>query len=151
MLPGRPVSIPVQRRIALIALFAMLFSALSPAMAAALFADRPEILRHMLALPAPAPVEAVAHDDGCPHEAAPSAQHGQSTHDAPDGSDHAKHGIFCSLCLTASSVVTLAAATGVVWIAFAAGSDLLPVRDYQAPPPVFFNVRNPRGPPFVLR
>jgi len=148
---SRSVSISVQKRIALVALFAMLFSAVSPAMAAVLFADRPEILSHMLALPAPAPVVADAHDDGCPHEAAQSAHHGQSNRDSSDSTEHAAHGIFCSLCLTASSVVTLlsgAAAPGAVPVA---NSDALAVSEYQSPPTVFYNVRHPRGPPAVLR
>jgi hypothetical protein len=106
-----------------IALAAMLFGAVSPALAAALFPHRPDILARMLAIPAAAtqgvPQEAAAgEDDGCPHESAADAAHGQShtAHhgspgpESPDDSEHAAHGIFCSFCLTANSVVTLLSA-----------------------------------------
>ena len=106
-----------------IALAAMLFGAVSPALAAALFPHRPDILGRMLAIPAAsaaaahgAPQETAAGgDDGCPHESAaarseePShlVHHGSSGSESHDDSEHAAHGIFCSFCLTANSVVTL--------------------------------------------
>ena len=145
------MSISAQKRTACIALLAMLFGAVSPAMAALLFADRPQMLRRMLALPAPVAAEARAVDDGCPHEAAQGAHHGPSNHDSTDGADHAAHGIFCSLCLTASSVVTLLTGTGGLWAAAAASGDTPAVWDYQPPPAVSFNFRPPRGPPAVLK
>jgi len=150
MLPSRWLSISIRKRTACVVLFAMLFSALSPAMAAAIFSDRPEILRHMLALPAPAPVAADARDDGCPHEAAQSTHHGQSGTDTRGGDEHAVHGVFCSLCLTASSVVTLLAGTGGAWVSAAASSDALVVREYQFFSAVSFNVCHPRGPPALI-
>ena len=107
-----------------IALAVMLFGAVSPALAAALFPHRPDILGRMLAIPAAAtrgvPQEAAAgEDDGCPHESTAdvrpeesshSAHHGGVSHESHDESQHAAHGIFCSFCLAASSTVALLSA-----------------------------------------
>ena len=104
-----------------IALAAMLFGAVSPALAAALFAHRPDILARMLAIPPAAtqgvPQEAAAgEDDGCPHESAAdarseeashSAHHAGVTHESHDESQHSAHSTFCSFCLAASSTVAL--------------------------------------------
>src|SRR5262245_38868058 len=106
-----------------IAIAAMLFGAVSPALAAALFADHAEILRRMLAIPAAqahaVPQAVSADDDSCPHEAPAtgSAIPSHAHHDAGAGShetpEHAAHGIFCSFCLTAGSVVTLMSAQSI--------------------------------------
>ena|SRR5689334_2207392 len=145
---GRSVTTYVKKHVARVALFAMLFSALSPALAAALFHDRPEILRHMLALPAPVSVE--AQDDGCPHEAAQGTHHAPSNSDTPSG-EHAKHGIYCSFCLAAGSVVAVpvASATPLLWVA----ADTVAITSGQVQPPLaillpaFFS----RGPPVAIR
>jgi hypothetical protein len=103
----------------------MLFGAISPALAASLFRDRPDILARMLALPAAeaqaAPHVEAAADDGCPHESVSAAgdEAAQSAHDGATGgphdeSKHAAHGIFCSFCLAVSATVTLPAAAAPV-------------------------------------
>jgi len=109
--------------VARIVLAAMLFSVLSPAIAAALFPDRPDILGRMLAVPAiaapAAPQDPTASDDdACPHESmghathgdAQATHHGHSSHGSHEDTGHADHGTFCSFCLAASAVVTLPAA-----------------------------------------
>jgi hypothetical protein len=113
-----------RKSIAWIALAAMLFGAVSPAFAAALFQGRPDILGRMLQMPAPAvhaapQIAVIADDDGCPHETVNrrgghepehSGHRGNAGHESHGDSQHAAHGTFCSFCLTASSVVTLLSA-----------------------------------------
>ena len=112
-----------RKHIAWIAIAAMLFGAVSPALAAALFAGHAEILGRMLAIPAApapaAPQTAAADDDGCQHESASAAFDEQHRHDhdaagrgSHEGSGHAAHEIFCSFCLAASATLTLPAVAG---------------------------------------
>jgi hypothetical protein len=83
-----------------LALVALVFSAISPALAAALFAERPEISARILgiAVTAPATDTADCHDD---------AEGTPQRHEQHD--DHASHGTFCSWCLVASSLLALPA------------------------------------------
>ena len=98
------------RSIAWLALLATLFSAASPTFAAAIFAHEPAALRQMLGLPS-TPVAACrgrATVRNTPIITPAYANDGSSgDHDGPG---HATHGIYCSFCLNASSVATIAAA-----------------------------------------
>jgi hypothetical protein len=139
----------------------MLFSTVSPAIAAALFRDRADILGRMLAVPA-----AAAHgvpqgagpfdDDGCPHEFAgdagrkpPShtAHHGNSGHDSHDDSEHAAHGAFCSFCLTAGSTVTLPAPATAAWAVSITTAVRRPVENDRRPAARVNFTRHLRDPP----
>jgi Protein of unknown function (DUF2946) len=104
-----------QKTIAWIAAAALLFSALSPAMASVLFAERPDILARVLGVAAQH-AAVMEQGDGCPHEAQAAttvaAGHGDASAHAPaqpatDPADHAAHGIYCSFCLAAAATVTL--------------------------------------------
>ena len=98
--------------VARIALFAMLFSVASPTLAATLFAHRADVAARILGLGPVAP--------GSVHKAIPQdhpaadgdhAAHASPTHEHDAGhesdSEHTAHGIYCSFCLTSSSVVAL--------------------------------------------
>jgi len=89
---------------ALITGAAVLFSALSPAMASMLFAGRPDILARVLSLPAAGEVDRV-----CQHDAATLAHHALTDTSPDDATEHAGHGIFCSFCLASGAVVSVAA------------------------------------------
>jgi hypothetical protein len=89
------------RFIAWIALWATLFSAVSPALASAFVADRPSALAQMLGLP------------GETHEASGHARSGHD-HRPSAPAPHDKHGIYCSFCLNATSVVAIAAIAALV-------------------------------------
>jgi hypothetical protein len=141
---------PARRKMtAWIAVAALLFSALSPAMASVLFSDRPDILARVLGASA-APV-ATADDDGCPHDASAPAQHGKAGQQPDDASGHVAHGIYCSFCLAASAVVTLpgaanAAATDVITVpVYIPGGHIRPPAASPAA------TRHPRDPPLALR
>lgn len=111
----------LRRRLATawIALAAMLFGAISPAIAGVLFAGQADVLGRMLAIPASAqhaaPAPDAADDDGCPHESAGGDGHHQPSNtgngghssDPHDDTRHAAHGVFCSFCLAAGATVTL--------------------------------------------
>ena len=149
-----------RRLTAWIALAAMLFGAVSPALAGVLFAGRADVLCRMLAIPvaatAPAAQEtAAADDDGCPHEASgPVAGEGHDTHhgghDSQDGSEHAAHGVFCAFCLTAGSTVTLPAPTAIVWTVTPVDLVVLPAAQETPPAVLYLSTRHPRDPPAVL-
>src|SRR5688500_12787403 len=127
-----------------IALVAVLFSAVSPAIAAALLTDRPAALGRMLGLPAPAP----ECDEHAQHTNAGHEGHlaGDSPH---EGAAHDAHGIYCSLCLNSSSTLTLpGVAPPTLIVGGVAGADFLhltiaeasaPLLAYaaRAPPPGF--------------
>ena len=151
------------RRVALALLVAMLFGAVSPAIAAALFAGRSEILGRMLAIPAAAPMavapqEASLDDDGCPHEpvaathekTAHSGHHGNAGHESHGDTEHAAHGIFCSFCLSPSATVTLPAPAASVWVVTIATVVFLPAGHEQRPAGVLTTSRHPRDPPADL-
>lgn len=94
----------LQRRTARFALIAVLFSALSPAMAGLLFADRPDILARMLKLQAPAEVLAGGAICHAPNvtDAVPVQPSAAPAWPDDNGGEHAAHGIYCSFCLAAS-------------------------------------------------
>lgn len=77
----------LQKRIVLIALFAVLFSALSPALAALRFQSQPQILAELCTMHG---LKRVAIDATATDES--PAQH----------SNH-RHGIYCALCMPASA------------------------------------------------
>ena len=92
-----------------LALLAVVYAALSPAFAAAALADRPAALARMLGLP-PAAVIA-EHED---HASGHGEHAGHATHESlpttpDDDAAHYAHGIYCSLCLNASSTAALIA------------------------------------------
>jgi hypothetical protein len=93
------------RLYAWLSVFFTLFSAVSPALAAAVLADRPAALGQMLGLPAPA---AADEPQGIEH----TGHHGHGVAPAPsdEGTDHRAHGIYCSFCLNATSTVAIATA-----------------------------------------
>ena len=158
------MSARARRLTAWIAFSAMLFGAVSPAIAGILFSGRADVLGRMLAIP-PTPVaaehaspqEAVSgEDDGCPHESADgarpeepshSAHHGTSGHESHDDSEHAAHGTFCSFCLTASSVVTLLSPQPAALTVAVDGTDVYvaPERRFGQATPALHRAR---GPPF---
>ena len=127
-------------------LAALLFSALSPALAGVLFANRPDILARTLALPD----QAAAYMPGeiCHSEAAGTTT-ASPDGDADAGSDHAAHGIYCSLCLAANSLVTLPPITAPV-LAFAlAAPEPLPAVRIQRPQSSAPLTHHSRAPPAV--
>ena len=103
-----------RRSTAWITLLAMLFSAVSPAVAAGLFSNQPEIAGQILGIPA-APVQPV-HEEECANEAGNHGDTGGagSTHDS---APHKAHGIYCSFCLNAGSTVALSGAAPALVIA----------------------------------
>ena len=110
------------RLIAWIALFATLFSAASPTLAAAVLSHESAALARMLGIPAAAAADREAgdhahvthdgHDTPAPHHSH-DGHHGTAHDDSDDGSSqsHAAHGIHCSLCLNPSSIATIAPAS----------------------------------------
>lgn len=94
--------------LARVVLFATLFAAASPTFAATIFFDRPIILAKLLGLPgAGSSTHVSVEDEEHSHE------HARDAHLAPanphDGDEHEAHGIYCSFCLGASSVVAVVA------------------------------------------
>jgi len=153
----------VLRRIAIarIALAAMMFSTVSPAIAAALFGDRADILGRMLGVPVAeatgvSHVAAPSEDDGCPHEPedVAAAQETPSTGGHPGepgrhsegGSGHAAHGTYCSFCLASSAVVVLPAAAWVDSSAPVAGVPVSGGHEREPASPRLSGHRS-RGPP----
>ena len=123
----------------------MLFSALSPALAAAFLRDTPAALGQMLGIaspPGPSDVEE------CPeHAAHHGAPAGDGTGD--ENPEHAGHGVFCSFCLNPGSLVTVLAAPAPIGL-----PDL--AFDITAAPPARARIALPaasylaRAPPAVL-
>lgn len=127
-----------------IALAALLFSALSPAMASVLFADRPQILARVLALPAAAPAY-------MPGEICHTAPVGTTAAnpDADAGTDHAAHGIYCSFCLASGSLITMPSVAAPT-VAFAlTAPEPLPAVRVQRPYSSVPTTHHSRGPPVV--
>jgi hypothetical protein len=148
-----------RRRIACVALAAMLFSAVSPAIAAALFSGRAEMLGRMLALPpaVAATLDARLPQDDChqPEMAARdgdahSGHHGSSGGGGHDDSGHAAHGVFCSFCLAASSAITLPSAATAAGVTAPERSVLPPAEGRVRPASQLPATRHPRDPPSVL-
>lgn len=140
----------IQSRRKLVARFvlaAMLFSALSPAMASVLFSDRPDILASLLALPAkPA---GSAQGDIC--HTAGTAQQLDLKSQSDDAPGRTTHGIFCSFCLAASSVVTVPTAASTFAMAVVTATVFLPARNIQPSLATPASTRHPRDPPVALR
>jgi hypothetical protein len=93
-------------------LFAMVFSALSPVLAAAVLADRPAALAQMLGIPGRGAEAVELSQADCHYEAPPGhTQHASDSHGAPhspgDAPAHEAHGIYCSFCLNASSTLAV--------------------------------------------
>jgi len=141
-----------RKRTALIAAALLLFSALSPAMASVLFSHRPDILARVLGVPAhhDAADAATGHGDGCPHEAAAAAHPGDANPQAHDTSEHAAHGIFCSFCLAAGSVVGVPAAAPVLAALLVSAAGFIPAGAVQPPAANLRLTRHPRDPPVIL-
>jgi hypothetical protein len=141
-----------RKLIAWIAAAALLFSALSPAMAGVLFAQRPDILGRVLGLSVQHATTqpAAQHDDGCPHEvqtAAAALHHGAGSPQADDTSDHAAHGIYCSFCLAAGSLVGMLHAPASHVAPFSSGAVFIPAVAVQPPAANLRLTRHPRDPP----
>ena len=125
-------------------LAALLFSALSPALAGVLFADRPDILARVLALPAQP--QSPGLGDICHSEASVSAAVNPAG-DADADAQHAAHGIYCSFCLAANSVITLPP-VAVPPVAFAlTAPEPLPAVRVQCPPFSVPRTHHSRAPP----
>jgi hypothetical protein len=97
------------RLYAWMSVFVTLFSAVSPALAAAVLADRPAALGQMLGLPAPAAAEAHHGAGHAGHHGDPD-EHGAAPAPSDDDTAHRAHGIYCSFCLNATSTVAIGAA-----------------------------------------
>jgi hypothetical protein len=152
-----------RKSIAAIALAAIVFGALSPAIAAALFAGRSEILGRMLAIPAASQGAAVrqeargehdgsAHvsDEHAPHGEAHGAPHANSNHNTPEDSEHAAHNIVCSLCLSSGSTIALPAPAAAAWEVTAPCHIAIPAGREQPPAGVLRSTHHPRDPPLLL-
>lgn len=152
-----------RKSIAAIALAAIAFAAVSPAIAAALFSGRAEILGRMLGIPVASQATAVPQDpglrhDGSPHESGDHAAHGEahsghhasSNHDSQGDSQHAAHGIFCSFCLTPSSTVTLLEAAAGTWEVTRPIDTFIPAEREQRAAGVLPSTHHPRDPPVIL-
>ena len=135
-----------RRSTAWMTLLAMLFSAVSPAVAAGLFSNQPEIARQILGIPA-APVQPV-HEEACANEAGHHGDTGGagSTHDS---APHKAHGIYCSFCLNSGSTVTLSGATAALVIA-TLSFDISPPQLQLAFRTAFLAVYRSRAPPLIV-
>jgi hypothetical protein len=141
------------RLVAGIALFATLFSAVSPAIAGVLFSDRADILGRLLAIPAASTkvsaLDVTLQGDVC-HEAAPVAgNHDALGHEPHDDSEHAAHGVYCSFCLTAGSTLAIDAPDGAAVLPAGPGPVLQSAREQVHPRAPFVLSRAPRGPPVL--
>jgi hypothetical protein len=125
-----------------IALLAVVYAALSPALAAAVLADRPAALARMLGLPHQAAI-ADAHEE---HE-------GHGAHQLPtpseDDAAHYAHGIYCSFCLNAGSTAALLAPPVAHAVAAVVSIAAVSPRPQAAAAAVHPSVRS-RAPPHVL-
>jgi cation transporter-like permease len=155
--PSQPGFLPMTRirrkRIALIAAVALLFSALSPAIAGALFSHRADILVRVLGMPAQHHAAAQAtsgHGDVCLQSAATATHHGTANAQTDDASDHAAHGTFCSFCLAASSLVSVPGAPTAHAMSQVGGAVFIPAGVVQPPAANLRLTRHPRDPPPAL-
>lgn len=138
-----------KRRCAIwLTLAALLFSALSPAMASALFADRPDILARVLGVPVISSTN--LHAEICYQDTAsrPSSLKSSGA-PADEGGGHEAHGVVCSFCLTASSVVSLLAAVPVAPVIVLRDFDLHLAGVIQNPPVTPPATRHSRAPPRI--
>lgn len=139
-----------RRLTAWIALAALLFSALSPAMASALFADRPEILARLLKVPAG---PSATMDAGICHQGA-SGVASLAPPDVPtsgEDSGHAAHGLYCSFCLASTACTSLPVVGLGVLFAVETVDNPLPAGLVQPLPASVPFSRHPRGPPSAMR
>jgi hypothetical protein len=128
-----------------IALAAMLFSALSPAMASVLFADRPLLMARVLALPA---ANTNLPGDIC-HT--PDAASASLTKPASDqDSEHQAHGVLCSFCLPASAGVALPSLAAAPAIKLDVPNAVIPAAPALRWPAVLVFTHLARGPPTFL-
>ena len=131
------------RLIAWLTLVAMLFSAISPGLAASLLAHNPAALSQILGLTA-SPQAAFEHDDGH-HDAA--VQHRGSHSQPADSAPRHAHDIYCSFCLNATSSVALAACPGTVAFLTLA-NEAIAVEPPQTFTTAFRPLYRSRAPPF---
>jgi hypothetical protein len=123
----------------------MLFSALSPALAAAFLKDTPGALGRMLGIASP---PALSEVEECPEHA---AHHGAPAGDRSDDGnpEHAGHGVFCSFCLNPGSLVAVLAPAAPIGL-----PDLAFDITAAPPPPVRIQAAaasyRARAPPAVL-
>lgn len=138
------------RRLALwLVLAATLFSALSPAMASMLFADRPEILARVLgarAAPSASLDAGICHVDPS-LVASPAPDAGPPAED----SGHGAHGLYCAFCLASAACLALPGAACGSLVLSASVATLLPAAPVQPPPANIPLTRHPRDPPSALR
>jgi hypothetical protein len=130
-----------------IALAAMLFSALSPAMASVLFADRPHVLARLLALPV------VSAGNALPGEICHTPDAVSASSASPvttQDSEHAAHGVLCSFCLPASASVALPSLPAALAINLDVPSAVIPAPLAPRGPAVFLSTHLARGPPTDL-
>ena len=130
----------------------MLFSALSPVMAAALFVGDAQVLGRMLNVPAePAVTVNAEHAGHQNHHASHGASHEHHPAAAQEGksSECADHGVFCSFCLSASGTTTLPLWAAPLWFHVTAGGEK--VTAFIPPPPlrVRSGARHLRDPPLL--
>lgn len=128
---------------------ALLFSALSPAMAGVLFSDRPDILARVLALPV-MPAAGAQTDIYHPDRAGVVPQ-AHPDHPSDEDSGHAAHGIFCSFCLASASVLTLPTVAGADAMVAIPAVVYLPAGHVRPPAANPAATRHPRDPPPALR
>lgn len=131
--------------VARFALTAMLFGALSPALASVLFADRPHLLARVLALP----MATAANLPGAICQT-PDAASASAVNPATDGnSEHTAHGVLCSFCLPAGAGVALPSLAAVPAIKLALRNTVIPTAAPRGPA-VLLSTHHARGPPAVL-
>ncbi len=126
-------------------LAAMLFSALSPAMASVLFADRPDILARLLG--APAPSSAIIKADICHQHVADASTPSKAGPQSDEDADHSGHGIFCSFCIPAGGTVTLLPPVHMSAALVATAAGLLPAVRLPLPPAPPVSNHRSRAPP----
>lgn len=128
-------------------LVAMLFSALSPAMASVLFAHRPDVMARVLALPAPG--SSVAGGIVCHSPDVLGGVLSPTASQSDESSNHTAHGIFCAFCLNASAGFALPASVACGDLTFVVPKKILPAP--RAPLPAQAPVSNyrSRAPPVV--
>jgi hypothetical protein len=134
-----------------LALLATLFSAVSPAIAAAVLTERPAALARMLGIPATAaaPAEETCDEHSGGHHAQQESA-GTAHHDAApagDGKAHRDHGIYCSFCLTASSTAAVLPVPPALVLAATGECELIALQPLAFPRPhrVVFRSRAPPG------
>jgi hypothetical protein len=130
------------------ALTAIVFSALSPALAAFALGDRPAALGRMLGIPADAHVvHASANHAGHGGHAAADAHGSAPSEDAPS---HYAHGIYCSFCLNAGSTAAVLAAPALPALG-AAESTAVMVEPAGPSPAASYPFFRSRAPPSPVR